>query len=68
MIHHRKGLPLRLEPRDHLLGPDVGLDDLYRYATDYGFQLLRHPHFTKAPLAYLLEELVAANDLARLAC
>src|SRR5262245_39191743 len=41
VVHQREGLPLRLEPRDHLARVHAGLDDLQRDRAADGVGLLR---------------------------
>jgi hypothetical protein len=55
MIHHRQRLPLRLEPRDDLLGVHAQLDDLERHPPSHRFGLLGHIHHPAAALADLFQ-------------
>ena len=66
MIHHRQRLPLGLEARDDLLRVHAELDDLERHAAPHRLLLLGHVDDAAAAFADLLEQLVAANPVARL--
>ena len=64
MVHHRQGLPLGLEPGDHLLGVHARLDDLERHAAADRLGLLGDIDDAHAPFADLLQQLVAADRTA----
>ena len=66
MIHHRQRLPLRFEPGDDLPGVHAQLDDLERDAAAHRLLLLGHVDHPTAAFADLLEQLVAADLVARL--
>ena len=62
MVHHRQGLPLGLEPGDHLLGVHARLDDLQRDAAADRLGLLGDIDDAHSPFADLLQQLVAADE------
>ncbi len=64
MVHHRQGLPLRLEASDDLAAIHAGLDDLERDLALHGLRLLGHKDRAHATLADLLQELVGTNHRA----
>ena len=64
MIHHRQRLPLRLEPRDDLLGVHPQLDDLERHAPPHRLGLLRDIDHAAPAFADPLQQLVAPERLA----
>ena len=66
MVHHRQGLPLGLEPGDHLLGVHARLDDLQRDAAADRLGLLGDKDDSHSPFANLLQQLVAADEGAGL--
>ena len=61
MIHHRQGLPLGLEPGDHLPRVHARLDDLERDPALDRLRLLGHVDHAHAAFADLLEQLVGAD-------
>ena len=65
MIHHRQGLPLGLEPREHLPRIHARLDDLQRHATPDRRLLLGHVDDAEAPFADLLQQLVRPDLRSR---
>ena len=64
MVHHRQGLPLGLEPGDHLPGIHAGLDDFQGHPPLDRLGLIGHVDDAKTPLADLLEEFIGADDRA----
>ena len=65
MIHEGEGLTLGLETGDDALGIHAELDDLEGDASADRFVLLSHIDHATAPFADLLEDLVAADLIAR---
>jgi hypothetical protein len=65
VVHHRQGLPLGLEPGDHLAGVHAGLDDLQCHLPPDRVFLLRHVDRAEPALADVLEALVRADDRPR---
>src|SRR4051812_20867561 len=65
MIHHGEGLALGLESGNDLPAVHAQLDNFQGHAALDRLALLRHPYFTKAAFAELLEQFVAANHLGR---
>ncbi len=63
MIHHREGLSLGFESRDHLAGVRARLHHLEGDATAHRLELLRGVHDAHAPLAEELDEVVGADHL-----
>jgi hypothetical protein len=62
VVHQRQRLPLGLEPRQHLPRVHPRLDKLDGHRALDRLGLLRHPHRPHAPLADLLQELVASGQ------
>jgi hypothetical protein len=65
VIHHRQGLSLCLKAGDDALRVHPQLDHFERYPPLYGVLLLGHVDYAATPFANLLEQLVAANPIAR---
>ncbi len=65
MVHHGQSLPLGLEARDHRLGVHAQLDDLQRHAPAHRFGLLGDIDDAATAFADFLQQLVAADGLAR---
>ena len=63
MIHHRQGLPLRLEAGDDLFGVHAQLDDLQRDTSPHRLGLLGDINHATAAFAELLQQLVTANHV-----
>jgi len=61
MVHQGEGLPLGLEPGDHLAGVHAGLDDLERHRATYRFQLLGPPHLPHTTLANLFQQAIGPD-------
>ena len=61
MVHHRQGLPLRLEAGDHLPRVHARLDHLEGHLAADRLQLLGHEDDAEAPFADLLQQLVRAD-------
>ena len=62
VVHEGQGLPLGLEPGDHLAGVHARLDDLEGDLALHGLALLGHPDLAHAPFADPFQELVGADD------
>jgi len=61
MIHHRQGLALGFEARDHLTAVHAGLDHLEGYTASDGFFLFRDVNGTPTAFANLFAQLVPVN-------
>ena len=66
MVHQRQRLPLGFEAGDDLPGVHAQLDDLERDAAPHRLLLLGHVDHAAAAFADLLQQLVAADLVARL--
>ena len=66
MVHQGQGLPLGLEPGEDLAAVHARLDDLERDHAPHRPRLLGHVDRAHAPFADLLQQLVWADDRARL--
>jgi hypothetical protein len=66
VVHQGQRLPLRLEASNDLFGVHAGLDELQRHQALDRFDLLGHPHRAHAAFADRLNQLVRADDMARL--
>ena len=64
VVHQRQGLPLGLEPGDHLPGVHARLDDLQGDLAADRLGLLGHEDDAEAALADLLQQLVRADHRA----
>ena len=62
MVHQGQGLPLGLEPGDHLAGVHARLDDLEGNLALHGLALLGHPDLAHAPFADPFQQLVGADE------
>ena len=62
MIHHGKGLPLRLEPRHDLRRVHAGFDDLQRNLAADRVRLLSEPDFAHAAFAHALQQAIGPDE------
>ena len=65
MVHQGQGLPLGLEAGDHLAAVHAGLDDLQGDLALDRLGLLGHEDDAHAAFADLLQQLVGADQRAR---
>jgi len=66
VVHEGQGLPLGLEPGDHLAGVHARLDDLQGNLALHRLALLGHPNFAHASFTDSLQQLVVADDRTRM--
>src|SRR3954447_14381647 len=66
VVHQSQRLSFRFEPSDDRLGIHSQLNDLQRYMATNRLKLLRHVNHPAPAFADLLEQLTAADSLARL--
>ena len=66
MIHHREGLPLRLESHRHLPRVHSRLDELKRHLALNVVALHGKPDDPKSPLSQLAHQFVPSDTAARL--